>query len=367
MAIVSIPVYRPDLTELETQYVNECMSSTWISSKGEFIDRFEEAFEAYTGIEHAVSVSNGTVALHLCMLALGIGPGDEVIVPSLTYIASVNCILQVGATPVYVDSDLITWQMDVSDVEKRISPRTKAIMAVHLYGLPCNMEEISSICRRYNLRLIEDCAEAFGTYFGGRHVGNFSDVATFSFFGNKTITTGEGGMVTTSSSELAKKIFHLKNQGVSKDREYWHEGVAYNYRMTNLAAAIGLAQIQRSADILDRKRNLALFYEHELHALPLSFHAEVDNTVHSFWMCSIMVDAAETRENLRNFLKEQGIETRPAFFPAHTLPHSYQATTLPNAQEISERALNLPSFPAITHYERARVVQSIRDFYSSTF
>ncbi|WP_334152712.1 DegT/DnrJ/EryC1/StrS family aminotransferase [Agrobacterium pusense] len=363
---MSIPVYRPDLTELETRYVNECMSSTWISSKGAFIDRFEEAFETHTGIEHAISVSNGTVALHLCMVALGIGPGDEVIVPSLTYIASVNCILQVGATPVYVDSDLATWQMDVSDVEKQISPRTKAIMAVHLYGLPCDMEKISSICHRYNLRLIEDCAEAFGTYFRGRHVGTFGDVATFSFFGNKTITTGEGGMVTTSSSELAEKIFHLKNQGVSKNREYWHDGVAYNYRMTNLAAAIGLAQIQRSADILQRKRQLALFYENKLRDLPLTFHAEVDDTIHSFWMCSIMVDALATRENLRNFLRERGIETRPAFFPAHTLPHTYQAVMLPNSKEISERALNLPSFPTITPNERARVVDSIRDFFCGT-
>jgi perosamine synthetase len=203
-----IPVYRPFLTGRERQYVSECLDSTWISSRGEFIGKFERSFSAFIGAEHATTVCNGTVALHLALLAIGIGPGDEVIVPTLTYVASVNMVVAAGATPVFVDSLEETWQISPAAVERAITQRTKAVMVVHLYGASCEMNAISEICRKNRLLLIEDCAEAFGTILSGKHVGTFGDVSTFSFFGNKTITTGEGGMVVTEPFTSRRRRFH---------------------------------------------------------------------------------------------------------------------------------------------------------------
>lgn len=223
-----IPVYQPYFSGREKIYVNECLESTWISSKGEFIGRFEQGFGDYIGSSNATSVCNGTVAIHLALEALGIGPGDEVIVPTFTYIASVNTIIQTGAKPVFVDSLDSTWQIDPEDVKRKITPKTKAVMVVHLYGLPCDMDAIAAICEEHKLLLVEDCAEAFGSRYKGRHVGTFGDVATFSFFGNKTITTGEGGMVVAKEQDTIQRAFHLKNQGVSQTQEYWHDVVAYN-------------------------------------------------------------------------------------------------------------------------------------------
>ena len=190
-----IPIYQPDLGGKEKAYVNQCLDSTWISSKGEFIERFQAGFASYIGAPHALAASNGTVALHLALATLGLGAGDEVIVPSLTYVAPVNAIRYVGATPVFADADPVTWQVSVADVAARITPRTRAIIAVHLYGQACDMLALAALANAHGLLLIEDCAEALGTRIGGRHVGSFGDIATFSFFGNKTITTGEGGMV----------------------------------------------------------------------------------------------------------------------------------------------------------------------------
>jgi perosamine synthetase len=360
---IFIPVYRPFLCGNEKAYVNQCLDSGWISSKGEFINRFEQAFAHYVGVNHAVSVCNGTVALHLALEALGIGTGDEVIVPTLTYIASVNTILQIGASPVYVDSLERTWQIDPDDIVRKITSRTKAVMIVHLYGLPCDMEAITDICAKYNLKLIEDCAEAFGTQFNGRHVGGFGDIATFSFFGNKTITTGEGGMVVTKSAETFGLACHLKNQGVSKTREYWHDVVAYNYRMTNICAAVGLAQIEQADRILAEKRKIAGWYKEELVGLPLLTHDEISGTVHSFWMCSIAVHDALVRDSLRNKLREAGVETRPVFYPAHTMPHCVGEGHFPIAQSISARGINLPSYPELTRDEVRFVGNVIREFF----
>jgi perosamine synthetase len=276
-----IPVYQPSLGGREKEYVNQCLDTTWISSKGEFISRFEQGFAKFIGAEHATTVNNGTVAIHLALEALGIKAGDEVIVPTLTYIASVNTIAQTGATPVFVDSIEETWQIDPADVRRKITPKTRAVMVVHLYGLPCDMDEIMKICQEHNLLLVEDCAEAFGTYYKGQHVGTFGDVATFSFFGNKTITTGEGGMVVVKDESVARRAFHLKNQGVSQSREYWHDILAYNYRMTNICAAIGLAQLERAPEILAQKRQIAQWYSEGLEGLPLKVHREQADTTHS--------------------------------------------------------------------------------------
>jgi len=358
-----IPVYQPSLNGNEKKYVNQCLDSSWISSKGEFISRFEHAFAEYVGTKQATTVSNGTVALHLALEALKIGKGDEVIVPTLTYIASVNTILQTGATVVYADSLLNTWNIDVEDIRRRITPKTKAVMVVHLYGLPCEMDSILNLCHEKGLFLIEDCAEAFGSFYKQQHVGTFGDVATFSFFGNKTITTGEGGMVICKDTHTHERACHLKNQGVSKTREYWHDELAYNYRMTNICAAIGLAQLEQIDTILAKKRQIAQWYQKHLMGLPLCMQEEQPHTRHSFWMCSILLDEASHRQKLRDQLKNNGIETRPLFPPAHTMPHSFHDAHYRNAENLSSRGINLPSHPALTVENIEKISNAIRKYF----
>jgi len=357
-----IPVYQPYLGGREKEYVNQCLDSTWISSRGEFIGRFESSFAQYIGARHATTVANGTVALHLALASLGIGHGDEVIVPTLTYVASVNTIIQTGAQPIYVDSLANTWNADPDDIRRKITPRTKAVMVVHLYGLPCDMEAICKICDDNKLLLIEDCAESFGAYYKGQHTGTFGDIATFSFFGNKTITTGEGGMVVAKDSEVINRARHLKSQGVSPDREYWHDVLAYNYRMTNIQAAVGLAQLEQADEIIAKKRRVADWYARELTGLPLELHQEQSGTKHSFWMCSIAVLDTAKRDNLRHYLRQNGVETRPAFPCAHSLPHCSQAGTYSTAESISARGINLPSYPSLTAAELNHIASKIRDF-----
>lgn len=360
-----IPIYQPYLGGREKEYVNQCLDSTWISSKGEFITKFEKQFSGYIGVDYATSVCNGTVAIHLALEALGLEPGDEVIVPTLTYIASVNTIIQAGATPVFVDSLESTWQIDPDDVRRKLTSRTKAIMAVHLYGLPCEMDQLVEICREYKIYLVEDCAEAFGTYYKGRHVGTFGDISTFSFFGNKTLTTGEGGMVISNNKEFLDKAYHLKTQGVSPDREYWHDVVGYNYRMTNICAAIGLAQLEQVDEIIKKKRQVASWYREGLKGLPLRTHDEVPGTTHSFWMCSIVVDDPAHRQLLRDHLKTEGVETRPLFYPAHTLPHYKQNEVFPAAVSLSSRGINLPSYPGLARSQVIQICKHIKDYFSN--
>ena len=345
-----IPVYQPSLSGNEKRYMNECLDSTWISSKGRFISEFETAFARYTGAKYAVTVSNGTAALHLALIALGIGPGDEVIVPTLTYISSANAIAYTGALPVFVDSLDETWQMDPEDIERKLTPRTRAIMAVHLYGHPCDMDRIMAIARKNGLFLIEDCAEAFGALYKGRHVGTFGDIATYSFFGNKTITTGEGGMVITNDETLHDRVSHLKGQGLAKHRQYWHDVIGYNYRMTNVCAAIGLAQLERADDLLARKRMVATWYAEGLSAVPVTLHTETPGVTHSFWMCSLLLHDPQKRDPLRSILEQNCVETRPVFSPLHTMPmYSAKFQRYPVAESMGWRGISLPSWPDLTH------------------
>ena len=358
-----VPVYRPYLGGNEKQYVNQCLDSSWISSKGIFVERFERAFADFVGASHVTSVCNGTVALHLALEALGFAPQDEVIVPTLTYIASVNTIIQAGATPVFADSLDATWQVDPRDVRRKITSRTKALMVVHLYGHPCDMDELVKICEEYNLYLIEDCAEAFGTYYKGRHVGTFGDVATFSFYGNKTITTGEGGMVVAKNKDLIARAFHLKTQAVSPEREYWHDAVGYNYRMTNICAAIGVAQMENARVVLEKKRQIAQGYRQGLQGLPLKTLDELPDTKSSFWMCSIIVDDPLVCRPLRDWLRAANVETRPLFHPCHTLPHCRVDESFPVAQSLSARGINLPSFPELSRETVNDICESIHSFF----
>jgi len=360
---MKIPIYQPSLTGNEKKYVNECLDSTWISSKGKFLNEFEHKFADYTGVKYALGVSNGTVALHLALIALGIGSGDEVIVPTLTYIASVNAITYTGATPVFVDSLKTTWQMDPDDVRRRITSHTRAIMVVHLYGHPCEMDEIKSLADEYKLLIIEDCAEAFGAKYKGVHVGSFGDIATYSFYGNKTITTGEGGMVVTNDKNIFDRANHFHGQGLAQNRQYWHDVIGYNYRMTNICAALGLAQLEQADSFLARKREIAQWYKEGLAGIPVEFHSEKNEVVHSYWMCSILVQHAELRDPLREYLGTQGIETRPAFYPVHTMPmyaQRFQSHLI--AEDIGGRGINLPSWPELKPEHIKIIINRIGEF-----
>jgi perosamine synthetase len=362
--MIKYPVYKPWLDGKEREYVLDCIDSSWISSRGKYIARFEREFAEYIGINHAASVCNGTVALHTALLALGIGPGDEVIVPSLTYIASVNAIAYTGAKPIFADSLSDTWQVDPEDVATRITMRTKAIMAVHLYGYPCDMNALRKIARQYRLYIIEDCAEAIGTEYYNQKVGTFGQIACFSFFGNKTITTGEGGMIITDSQELYTKVSKLKGQGLAINREYWHDVIGYNYRMTNIEAAIGYAQLQRVERIIERKIVIAQCYRDALDGLPIIFHKSCENGKHTYWMCSILTEKAEDREPLREHLKACGIETRPLFNPVHTMPiYSGSKGKLPVAEDLGLRGINLPSYPELETSDIDYITNKVKEFY----
>ena len=357
------PVYQPSLSGNEKKYVNECLDSTWISSKGKFVNQFEQNFSNFIGTNHGAAVSNGTVALHLALEALGIGEGDEVIVPTLTYIASVNAITYTGAKPVFVDSLEESWQINPEDVLEKISPSTRAILCVHLYGQACDMDALVRISNDHSLFLIEDCAEAIGTYYREQHVGTFGDVATFSFYGNKTITTGEGGMVLTNDETLYERLVHLKGQGLAKYREYWHDAIGYNYRMTNICAAIGCAQLESLQDTLSKKRQISDWYKEALESSDYTFHKEQVETRHSYWMCSVLLPREINREELKKHLMRKGIETRPMFYPIHTMPiYSKKYEKHHVAESLARRGMNLPSYPGLKKKDIVYIVASLRSF-----
>tara|TARA_B100000965_G_scaffold406824_1_gene449212 strand:+ start:6170 stop:7261 length:1092 start_codon:yes stop_codon:yes gene_type:complete len=361
---MNIPIYQPYLEGNANKYVNECLESGWISSKGKFVKKFEEAFSTFLGGGFSTSVSNGTCALHLALLALGIKEGDEVLVPALTYIASVNCIKYIGAKPVLVEVDKDTWNIDTSKIEAKITKNTKAILAVHLYGALCNTDNLKEISNLHNLYLIEDAAEAFGSKYKSQYAGTFSDIATFSFFGNKTITTGEGGMVYSQNKNLIDKAAYLKNQAVSPSIEYWHEMIGYNYRMTNIQAAIGLSQLELAEIILNKKRKIYQSYKNNLTGLPISFQLESEETSHSFWMVVIIMNNENIKDKMKDYLSNEGIETRRIFHPINSLPPYKDNEIYDISNAISQRGLCLPSHPNLTNNEVEYISSKIRKFFA---
>lgn len=354
-----IPVYRPDLSGNERRYVLECVDTGWISSLGSFVEKFETAVALATGAPHAVAVCNGTVALHLALHCLEIGVGDEVIVPSFTYIASANSIAQTGATPVFAESRASDWLIDPADLEQLITPRTKAILPVHLYGAACNMQAIMAIANRYGLYVVEDCAEALGTTIGSKHVGTFGQIGTFSFFGNKTVTTGEGGMAIVRDGNLAARLRMTKAQGQSPKKRYWHEMLGFNYRMTNIAAAIGLAQMERFETILERKRQIGTEYRRLLAGLPVTFQEGTPGVAGSDWLVSVLLPRGIDRNRLMASIDDNGIETRPVFHCAHKMPMYDRGDRLPVAEDIAARGISLPSYSSLSTEDVARVVDAI--------
>lgn len=358
------PVYQPSLMGNERKYLNDCIDTNWLTWQGKYVREFEERFAEYIGIDYASSTCNATVALHVALLALGIGPGDEVIVPTLTYIASVNSIVYCGANPVFADSLPDTWQIDPTDVKRKITEKTKAIMAVHIYGHPCDMDLLKEIADQHNIALIEDAAESFGSKYNGKHTGTIGDIGVFSFFGNKTITTGEGGMVVTNNKTLIDRVNLYKGQGLARFREYWHEVIGFNYRMTNISAAIGLAQLERADELIQKKIELAKWYTELLEGLPLTLQLPVGNVVHSYWMYTILTSDPNTRNKLRTHLSENGIETRPIFHPVHTMPmYSDSFQQLKIAEDLGWRGINLPSYPDLTRENIEEITSVIKAFY----
>lgn len=364
MTFTRIPVAAPVLDGNERAYVLECLDTTWISSSGRFIGAFEAAIAKATNTRFGVATNNGTTALHLALAALGIGPGDEVIVPTLTYIASANSVRYVGATPVFVDCEPDCFNLDPALIEAKITPRTKAIMPVHLYGHPVDMDPVHDIAKRRGLMVVEDAAEALGAAYKGRPAGSLSTCATFSFFGNKVITTGEGGMVVHSDESLDRQMRLLRGQGMDPNRRYWHPVIGYNYRMTNIAAAIGLAQAERLEHHLATRRRVAGWYDQHLAAAGDLIERPIAKNwaTHAYWMYTVKLARRNgpSRDEVMRRMAEVGVETRPMFYPVHQMPpYRDTANRYPVADDVSARGINLPTHGLLTEEDVARVAREL--------
>jgi len=363
-----IPVSAPALLGNEKRYVNECLDTTWISSIGAFIDRFERAFADYCGVEQAISCCNGTVALHLALLGLGVGPGDEVLVPSLTYVATANAVRYCGAEPVFVDSDRRTWNMDPADLRRKITPRAKVVLPVHLYGKPAPMTEILEIAAAAGLRVVEDAAEAIGATYGGRPAGSLAEVAAFSFFGNKVITCGEGGMVLARDPAVARHIRQLKGQGQDFERRYWFPIVGYNYRMTNIEAALGLAQLEQIEAALAARAEIEAWYREELAGHPgIAFPARDAGEESVNWLFSVVLTGAAPgdRDAVMTRMRAAGVDSRPFFYPCHILPPyapqggAGRPAECPQAEWLGERGLSLPTWVGLSRQQVRRAAAEL--------
>ncbi len=345
-ARVRIPVFAPWLPPETRRYVLDCVESGWISSLGEYVGRFEREFARFVEADHGVATSNGTTALHLALASLGLGPGDEVLVPDLTFVATANAVRYTGATPVFVDVDPGTWTMDPADARRRLTARTRALVAVHLYGHPADLDPLRELAAAHGLYLVEDAAQAHGARYRGRPVGALGHVGAFSFYGNKIITTGEGGMVVTRDAALAARAAFLRDQAMDARRRYYHPEVGFNYRMTNLQAAIGCAQLQHAETILQRRKALAAAYEAGLAGVPGLVRPPAAPWAESvYWMYSVLVGPGfgRDRDALAEALRARGIDTRPFFVPLHELPPYRRADPYPVAADLARRGLNLPS------------------------
>jgi perosamine synthetase len=359
----------PDLSGNEENYVIEAIRSTWISSTGPFVRRFEEAFAQLCGTQTAIGVCNGTVALHLALLALDVRPGDEVLVPSLTYIATANAVRYVGAEPVFVDIDPGTWCIDPALLEASITRRTRGIIAVHLYGHPADMDDINHIAAVHGLWVLEDAAEAHFAKYKGRPVGSLSRMATFSFYGNKVITSGEGGAITLSDQHLDLRTRTLRGQGMDPLRRYYFPVTGYNFRLTNVACAILCAQVERHEQIIGRRRQIFEMYRKSLTGVPgIGFQPVAPWAQPAPWLFCITVDAkvfGRSRDELMALLAENGIETRPFFLPLHQLPPFREEShrrgeQLLVTERLSATGMNLPTYGTMTDSDQEAITQLIR-------
>lgn len=362
-----IPVCEPTLSGNELKYITEAVETNWISSAGSYIPRFEALFAEKMGARYGIACMNGTVALHLALATLGLEPGDEVIIPTFTMIATANAVSYLGARPVLVDSEPNTWNMDVAQIEDKITPRTKAICVVHTYGHPVDMDPLNAVAQKHGLFVLEDAAEAHGAQYKDRQVGSLGDAACFSFYGNKIITTGEGGMVTTNREDVARLAWNLRDHAFSTERHFWHKYLGYNYRMTNMQAAIGLAQTEQLEKFVAARRSNAARYTRLLKQIPgIVTPPEAEWASNVFWMYGIMLEPefGLTRDQLRKGLAKRGIETRTFFIPMHCQPiyyEQYRGQRFPVAEDLCRRGLYLPSASNLTRQDIEAVVQAIRE------
>jgi perosamine synthetase len=358
-----VQVARPHLGHREFRAVLSTLLSSWISSRGPHIEEFEEAFAAFVGTRHGIAVTSGTAALHLALLALGIGPGDEVIVPDLTFAATINAVYYCGATPVIVDVDPVRWTMSPETIAPALTSRTKAIIPVHLYGRPAAMGPISELAQRRGIFIVEDCAEAHGARHDGRNVGQFGDVACFSFYGNKPVTTGEGGMCMTNSEALATKIRRLRSHGMVPDRWYWHEAIGFNYRMTNLEAAIGLEQLATIRETLHRNARLLQKYRERFAEFSsVRFPPPLGATDEPItWLVCVQVPVAY-RAAIIATARERDLELRPFFTPLTSMPiyHEY-FRDCPHSAGLAATGLNLPTSDAVDDLVIDKIARVFRD------
>jgi perosamine synthetase len=367
----SYPVSSVDLGPKERAYVREAVDSGWISSIGSFVERFEAGFAAYCGLAHGVAVTNGTDALLLALRALGVGPGDEVVVPALTFAAVPAVVCHAGALPVIVDVDPGHWNLDPVLLERALTPRTKAVIVVHSYGHPAEMDAVMRVARAAGVGVIEDCAEAHGARCGGRGVGTFGRLACFSFYGNKIITTGEGGMVLTDEPELAARVRLLKDHAMHPTRRYYHTEIGYNCRMTNLQAALGCAQLERIGEFIERRARIRAWYGAGLAGVPglaLNPHRAWADPVN--WMTCAVAEgfAAPARDRLMEALRRRGVDTRPFFLPVNALPPyagfrvvGGAGAETPVAAALAGSGFNLPTYTALTEADVAAICTVLRE------
>lgn len=368
-----IPVCEPLLGGNEVKYVTEAVQTGWISSSGKYVTQFEEAFAKYCGVKYGVAVCNGTVAIHLALAALGIGKGDEVIIPSFTMIATAFAVCYTGAKPVFVDADKETWNIDVTKIEEKITPNTKAIIPVHIFGNPCDMDAICAIAKKHNLYIIEDAAEAHGAEFNGKKTGSFSTIASFSFFANKNLTTGEGGMIVTDNEEFYKKCKYFKNMcfPVDAPRVYSHNDIGFNYRMSNLHAAIGLAQTEKADEYRDmRIKNAELYKKYLSDCKGIIFQKDQPNGLNVHWMNTIVIDPSEyghTKDELIAHLKENGIDTR-LLFVSMSRQKSLKdfgcdcSEDYPVTDWLTENGFYLPSASSLTEEQIKHICEVIKEY-----
>lgn len=365
-----IPVCEPFLGEKELQNVIEAVKSGWISSKGKFVNEFEEKFSAYCNANYGIFTSNGTTALHLAMLATGIGKGDEVIIPDFTMISSANAAVYVGAKPVFVDADPITWNINPSKIEEKITKNTKAIMPVHLYGHPCDMDPILKIAKEHSLFVIEDAAEAHGAEYKGKKVGCLGDVGCFSFYANKLVTTGEGGMVLTNDEKIAEKANYYKDLCFDKERRYVHNDIGFNFRATNIQAAIGIAQLERIETTIQIKRKNAQLYNSLLKNIDgITTPPEANWAKNVYWMYTILVEDnfGLSRDDLKKELRKKGIDTRFSFSPMHRQPCFEKLGFGDNdkfftvSNELSRKGIYLPSGSTLKEEQINYIVNALKE------
>lgn len=363
---IRFQVSKPVLCGNEKKYVNDAIDTGWISSNGTYITRFENAIASVLGVDHCLSSNNGTTALHLACLSMGIKPGDEVIVPALTYVASANAIAYCGAIPVLADCDPDTWNATVETVRRVWTPKTVGVIAVHLYGLPAPVPEMVALCQERGGWLIEDCAESLGATINGCPTGSFGDAATFSFYGNKTISTGEGGALYVRDPKKRNLAQMLRGQGMDLQRRYWHPILGYNYRMTNVAAAIGLGQIEMIDFHLAERRRIAKHYIEFLKPLAkdglLKLPASITGYESTYWLFSAVLTSggSERRERIMAHLgQEYGIETRPFFVPMHHLPMYENDAAFPVAELLSTQGINFPTYTGLTEHNVREICVAI--------